>query len=78
MAKILESDDFDQFFGKTLRGYLGHLNPFNFWMNGIFGCPWVGSIRFCGQNQNPRSDPDKYHDMSQYADEFTGELTESN
>ena len=60
IAKILESVDFDQFLGKTLRGYLGHLKPFNFRMNGIFGWPWVGSIQFCGQNQNPRSDHDKY------------------
>ena len=65
IAKILESDDFDQFFGKTLRGYLGHLKPFNFRMNGIFGWPWVGSIQFCGQNQNPRSDHDKYQIKSQ-------------
>ena len=64
IAKILESVDFDQFFGKTLRGYLGHLKPFNFRMNGIFGWPWVGSIQFCGQNQNPRSDHDKYHSKS--------------
>ena len=66
MAKILESDDFDQFFGKTLRGYLGHLKPFNFRMNGIFGWPWVGSIRFCGQIQNSRSDPLQNHSMSRY------------
>ena len=66
MAEILESDDFYQFFGTTLRGYLGHLTPFNFWMNGNFGWPWVGSIRFCGQIQNPRSDPLQYHSKSPY------------
>ena len=76
IAKILESVDFEQFFGKTLRGYLGHLKPFNFRMNGIFGWPWVGSIRFCGQNQNPRSDPDKYHDMSQIFMNHTSKIAQ--
>jgi len=30
MANILESDDFDQNFAKTLGGYLGHLKPIIF------------------------------------------------
>ena len=30
MANILESDDFDQNFAKTLGGYLGHLTLFQY------------------------------------------------
>ena len=30
MANILERDDFDQNFAKTLGGYLGHLKPIIF------------------------------------------------
>ena len=52
MANILERDDFDQNFAKTLGGYLGHLKPIIFWKNGIFGWPWMGTIQFWGQTKN--------------------------
>ena len=57
MAKILESDDFDQFFGKTLRGYLGHLNPSIFEWMVFLGAPALVVSDFVVKSKIPEVTP---------------------